>query len=196
MLLMEEDEDYGELPEEKVTQKQEETEEITPVEVESAPKLEEENKGIEKEEKRLIEAALFISSRPMGLEELRTLTGIGALGYLQNVMQELRKEYEERNSAVEIMEIDGKYSMRVRNDYVDRVKEFAQDTEISKPGLRTLAFVSKHNGMLKSELCKKIGTQVYQDVKELVGSGFIKQQKAGRTSKLWLTDKFKKYFGK
>ena len=39
-----------------------------------------------KEEKRIIEAALFISARPMDITELRTLTGIGALGYLQKVI--------------------------------------------------------------------------------------------------------------
>ena len=59
-----------------------------------------------KEEKKLIEAALFISARPMSLEELRTLTGIGALGYLQNVMTELMKDYSER--AIEVVQNEGK----------------------------------------------------------------------------------------
>jgi len=58
---------------------------------------------MKKEEKRIIEAALFISARPMALQELRTLTGIGALGYLQKVINELQQEYEERNSAIEIL---------------------------------------------------------------------------------------------
>jgi segregation and condensation protein B len=147
-----------------------------------------------KEEKKLIEAALFISGREMSLQELRTLTGIGALGYLQKVMQELTTDYEERKSAIEVLETNGRYSLRVKNDYIDRVKEFAQDSEISKTALRTLAFLSKHDGMLKSNLVKKLGTGIYQDVKELVASNFVKQQKAGRTSKLTLTDKFKKYF--
>ena len=147
-----------------------------------------------KEEKRLIEAALFISGREMSLEELRTLTGIGALGYLKNVMEELQKDYETRESAIEVLEANGKYSLRVKNVYIDKVKEFAQDTEISKGALRTLAFLSKHDGMLKSSLVRKLGTRVYQDVKELVSSDFLKPQKAGRTSKLWLTEKFKKYF--
>jgi segregation and condensation protein B len=151
---------------------------------------------IEKEEKHIMEAALFLSSRPMALEEFRTLTGIGALGYLQNVMQELKKEYDERNSAIEIIHIDGKYVMRVRNQHLERVKQFAQDTEISKPALRTLAYISKHDGTLKSELAKKIGGQIYDDVKELVENGFVKAQKAGRTSKLFLTEKFRKYFEK
>jgi len=147
-----------------------------------------------KEEKKLIEAALFISSRPMSLEEFRTLTGIGALGYLQGVVDELKKDYEARGSSLEITAMDGKYVMRVRNDQLERVKQFAQDTEISKAALRTLAFISKHDGILKSELVKKIGTQVYEDVKELAETNFVKPQKSGRSSKLWLTEKFKKYF--
>jgi segregation and condensation protein B len=147
-----------------------------------------------KEEKKLIEAALFISSRAMSLEEFRTLTGIGALGYIQNVLGELKQDYDQRGSALEIIEAEGKYSMRVRNDVLPRVKQFAQDTEISKSALRTLAYISKHDGILKSQLVKKIGTQAYTDVKELLDNDFLKAQKAGRTSKLLLTEKFRKYF--
>ncbi len=147
-----------------------------------------------KEEKRLIEAALFISARPMSLEEFRTLTGIGALGYLKKTMAQLQEEYDERGSAIEIIEADGKYIMRIRPQHVERVKEFAQDTEIGKSALRTLAYISKNDGILKSHLVKKMGTHVYQNVKELTDAGFVKQQKAGRSSKLILTDKFRKYF--
>jgi segregation and condensation protein B len=147
-----------------------------------------------KEEKRIIEAALFISGRDMSLEELRKLTGIGALGYLKSVVEELKDDYEGRSSAIEVLEANGKYSLRVRNDCIERVKQFAQDSEISRAALRTLAYLSKNDGMLKSTLVKRLGSQVYQDVKELVANGFVKQQKAGRTSKLTLTDKFKKYF--
>jgi segregation and condensation protein B len=147
-----------------------------------------------KEEKRIIEAALFISGRDMSLEELRQLTGIGALGYLKTVVDELRDDYEGRGSAIEVLEANGKYSLRVKNDCIGRVKQFAQDSEISRVALRTLAYLSKNDGMLKSTLVKRLGTGIYQDVKELVANGFVKQQKAGRTSKLILTDKFKKYF--
>lgn len=147
-----------------------------------------------KEEKRIIEAALFISGRDMTLEELRQLTGIGALGYLRSVVEELKSDYDERQSAIEVLEANGRYSLRVRNDCINRVKQFAQDSEITKPALRTLAYLSKNDGILKSTLVKRLGTGIYQDVKELVANGFVKQAKAGRTSKLTLTDKFKKYF--
>lgn len=148
----------------------------------------------ELDEKKLIEAALFISGRPLSLEELRRLTGVGALGYLQKLTKKLQEEYNDRESALEILELEGQYSMRVRNDYINQVKEFAQESEISKNALRTLAYIAKHDGVLKSQLAKRIGSQIYQDVKELVENEFVKPQKAGRSSKLFLTEKFKKYF--
>ena len=147
-----------------------------------------------KDEKKLIEAALFISGRSMTLEEIRTLTGIGAIGYLQSVIEELKNDYEERASGLEISDADGKYEMRVRSEMAGRVKQFAQEAEISKSALRTLAYLSKHDGMLKSQLVKRVGTKAYADVHELVESGFLKSHKAGRSSKLTLTEKFRKYF--
>ncbi len=148
-----------------------------------------------KEEKNLIEAALFISGRALSLEELRMLTGIGAIGYLRKVTEKLRGDYEGNKSAIEVLEVEGKYVMRVRNNYIDRVKQFAQDQEISRSALRVLAYVSKKDGVLKSEVAKKIGSHVYPLIKELVAASFIKEKKAGRSSKLLLTDKFRKYFG-
>lgn len=145
-------------------------------------------------EKGVIEAALFISARPLSLEELRTVTGIGAFGYLRNVVVSLQEEYDKNGSALEIIEVDGKYLMRVRNEYIERVKQFAQEAELSRAALRTLAYISKHDGILKSEVVRRIGTQAYQDVKELTGAGFVRQQKTGRSSRLFLTGKFKKYF--
>lgn len=146
------------------------------------------------DEKRTIEAALFISGRGVTLNELRTLTGIAALGYLQGKVTELKTEYESRNSSLEIVEEQGKYEMRVRNQYISKVKQFAQEMQVSKNALRTLAYISKHDGMLKSELAKKIGPQIYQDVQELLENEFVIAKKAGRTMKLTLTEKFKRYF--
>ncbi|MEM3422558.1 MAG: SMC-Scp complex subunit ScpB [Candidatus Bilamarchaeaceae archaeon] len=145
-------------------------------------------------EKRYIEAALFISAKPLTLEDFKRVTGISAIGYVKNLVDELKKEYDERGSAIEINEIEGKYELRVRNEYIDRVKEFAQEAEISRSALRTLAFISKHDGILKSELVKKMGTQTYGNIKELTESGFIKQKKEGRSSRLFLTEKFRRYF--
>lgn len=146
------------------------------------------------DKKRLIESALFISSRSMGVDELMRLTGLAAPGFIKAMLEELRSEYESRGSAVEIAEIEGKWLMRVKDAYAGRVKEFAQQAEIGKSALRTLAYIAKHDGILKSEVASKIGPQIYEDVKELAQNGFIRQVKAGRSRRLFLTDKFRQYF--
>ncbi len=143
-------------------------------------------------EKRLIEAALFMSGRALKMEEIRKLTGISASGYLSKMIQELQKEYD--GKAIEIVVIENEVYMRVKEEYLEEVKSFAQDSELSKSALRTLAIISKNDGILKSELVKRLGSQIYQDVKELVERGFIKEKKAGRTKSLHLTKKFRTMF--
>lgn len=144
------------------------------------------------EPKRLIEAALFMSGRELSVPELKKLTGIASAGHIKSLLDELQGDY--RESALEIFEADGSYLMKVKDGYVENVKQFAQSEAISKSALRTLSYVARHNGIMKSEVVKRIGTVVYSDVKELVENGFILQRKYGRSSKLFLTDKFRAYF--
>lgn len=144
------------------------------------------------EPKRLIEAALFMSGRELSVPELKKLTGIASAGHIRSMIEELQQDYV--GSSVGIFEADGAYLMRVKDDYVGHVKQFAQSATISKSALRTLSYVARHNGILKSEVVKRIGTMVYDDVRELVENGFILQRKYGRSSKLFLTDKFRAYF--
>ncbi|MEM2948301.1 MAG: SMC-Scp complex subunit ScpB [Candidatus Anstonellales archaeon] len=148
------------------------------------------------DKKRVIEAALFMSSREIAPEELKKITGIDAPGYIINLINELSEEYRQKGSAIEIKEIAGKYIMRVREEYLPFVKEFAKETELSKGALKVLAYIANHDGILKSEVVKVLGTQMYEYIKEITEKGFVKQVKAGRSKKLYLTDKFKAYFKK
>lgn len=148
----------------------------------------------ELEKKRIIEGALFVSARSMGLDELMRLVGLAAPGFVKAMLQELQAEYKAGGSAVEVAESEGKWLMRLRPEYTETVRGFAQQAEVSRHGLRTLAYISRHDGMLKSDLAHKVGSQVYDDVRELVENGFVRQVKAGRTKRLFLTDKFRQYF--
>lgn len=144
--------------------------------------------------KQVIESALFISARGMEIDELAGIAGIAAPGFVKALLEELKLDYEARGSAVEIAEIEGKWLMRVKDAYAERVKGFAQQAEVGKGALRTLAYVAKHDGVLKSEIAHRIGSQIYRDVHELVQNGFLRQVKAGRSRRLFLTGKFKQYF--
>ncbi|MCX8174935.1 MAG: SMC-Scp complex subunit ScpB [Candidatus Micrarchaeota archaeon] len=147
------------------------------------------------EAERIIEAALFMSSRPLSLQELGRLIGVAAPGFVQQRIRAVQDAYERGGSAIEIVDEDGKYYMRVRLRYVPAVKEFASAAEISRHALRTLAYIAKNEGITKRQLFLKLGGGIYEDVAELVEKGFVQQKKAGRTSALSTTAKFKEYFG-
>ena len=149
----------------------------------------------ENEAERIIEAALFMSSKPLAASELGKLIGVAAPGFVTQRLDALKGKYDASGSAIEIALEEGKYYMRVRQQYVPFVKDFAQASEISRHALRTLAYISKNDGMKKSDLCKRLGSTIYADVAELAAKGFLVQKKSGRSALLSTTQKFKDYFG-
>lgn len=146
------------------------------------------------ESELIIEAALFMSSRPLTLQEMGKLIGVAAPGFVSERVRAVQEAYDRGGSAVEVVEEGGKYYMRVRQEYINSVKDFASAAEISKHSLRTLAYITKNEGITKSSLCKKLGSSIYPDVQELVDKGFVTAKKAGRTKSLSTTAKFKAYF--
>ncbi len=149
----------------------------------------------ETEAEKIIEAALFMSSKPLTVAELGKLIGVAAPGFVSQRLDALKGRYDAAGSAIEIAAEEGKHYMRLRVQYVNAVKQFASEGEISRHALRTLAYISKNEGMRKSLLADKLGSTIYQDVAELVEKGFLLQKKSGRSSTLATTPKFKSYFG-
>ena len=148
------------------------------------------------EEKKLIEAALFISGKELSLSDLGKLTGIAAPGHVKSLIEELKADYENSGSSLEIFQLGENYVMRVREKYLEKVKSFAQEAELSKGALRTLSYIASHDGALKSQLANRIGPVIYDEVRELMDKGFLSAKKEGRSSRLFLTEKFHAYFGK
>jgi segregation and condensation protein B len=149
----------------------------------------------EDEQERVIEAALFMSSRPLSLQEMGKLIGVAAPGFVEQRVNALAIRYTDMESAIEIVGEGGKYYMRLRQQYAPYVKDFSQAAEITPHALRTLAYVAKNEGITKRQLFLKLGSGIYEDVAELAEKGFVSTKKAGRTKSVSTTPKFKSYFG-
>lgn len=144
--------------------------------------------------KRLIEAALFMSQSAMGLSELVSATGIMSPGHIQTLINELQEEYKNKDTSLQILEIGGKYMFTLKEPYASKVSSLATGPDISKGALRLLAYVSKNEGVLQSELVKIFGSTTYEYAKELTEKEFIEARKSGRSKKVGTTLKFKEYF--
>lgn len=143
---------------------------------------------------RLLEAVLFVSAKAMSVDELADATGIASKGYIETLAKKLVEQYAERDTALHVSTIGGKYIISLKEPYATRFNGLAGAPEISKPALRILAYISKKEPILQSALVKAFGSSVYDQMKELKEKEFVKTEPSGRTKKITTTQKFREYF--
>jgi segregation and condensation protein B len=145
--------------------------------------------------KRVAEAALFTAGRAVSCDELGSLIGIAAVGHVRTIMDELIKEYEQRNGALEVRRIGDSYILEVRDTYAQKVAGLAGSPDISRASLKILAYISKNEPIMQSSVVKAFGSSAYAHIKELVEKEFIRALRTGRTRRIETTNKFREYFG-
>ncbi len=144
--------------------------------------------------KKILEAALFTSSRPLTIKELSEITGISSLGSLKSMLKELKKEYDDRG--LEIIETpSGEWHMQVKREILPKVAHLTPYSDLSEGCKRTLALVVYKEPVSQSEIIKIQGNKAYGYIKELEKRGLVKTYKKGRTKMIELTQEFEHYFG-
>ncbi|MEM2974091.1 MAG: SMC-Scp complex subunit ScpB [Candidatus Micrarchaeia archaeon] len=151
------------------------------------------SKSIEEIE-HIIEAALFMSARPLSIFDLLKLTS-ATLKEVKTAIQNLQRKYAANGSWIEIVKDGKSYLMRLQPSKVGKVESITQETELSKRALRVLAVVAQNDGILQSKVSKKLGSTTYDGVKELVEKGYVIAEQKGHSKILRVSNKFKTYFG-
>ncbi len=64
--------------------------------------------------KKIAEAALFMSPEPLTVNEIVKVTGVESVPVALKLIEDLVKEFNSRDSALEIVNDNGKYLMRVK----------------------------------------------------------------------------------
>ena len=143
---------------------------------------------------QLIEAALFLSTEPISIEELCRLCGVPKEEII-NTIELLKKSYDSRESAVEIRCIGGdSYLMQVKDIFAAPLLSLVKPV-VSQEVLKTLSLIALKQPVTQAEVVKSRGYSTYAHVKELVNKSFILAPPAGRTRMLTTTQKFADYFG-
>ena len=142
----------------------------------------------------ILEAILFISPKPLTLRRMMKSTGVHREHLLKRMIDNLNKEYEDRNSGIRIFKTNNCYVMNILPKFAEHVRPYAVEAELRKSEIKVLAYISRNNGILKSKLIRRIGI-VYDRIKSLEEKGFVKEMPEKRSSKLFVTKKFKDYFG-
>jgi|TARA_B100001964_G_scaffold212615_1_gene248791 segregation and condensation protein B len=143
--------------------------------------------------KNKLEALLFSSGRKMNMEELSKLSNAKPVD-IQSSLTELKKEYDEKNSSVMLVNEGDSWKLTVREQFLPLVQKIVTETELTKTVMETLAVIAFKYPIKQSNLIKIRTNKAYDHLKELEEMGYITRQKHGRTNLIKLTQKFFEYF--
>ena len=143
--------------------------------------------------KKLIEAALFMASKPLTVKEISKITGISSLGRIEEKLGELEREYE--GKGIEVIRNPEGWYMQVKPDLLPKVAHLTPYSDLRDGHKRTLALVAYKEPVKQSEVIRIQGNKAYSYIKTLEKKGLIKSEKQGRTKILTLTSEFERYFG-
>lgn len=150
------------------------------------------DEGIEKENVRKVEAALFLSGKFMSLQELVALTDVNPI-LLRKILEDLKDDYKE--SGIEVINKENYWKMDASSEFSWMVNKLATgSSEFSKAEQETLAIIAYKQPMKQSVLIKIRGNKGYDHIKKYYEMGLITKKKAGHTWELNLSDSFYDYF--
>ena len=126
--------------------------------------------------KKVIEALLFVSEKPLTVEDLRqTLDGMDDES-IKKAIEELKSDYTHQERSFNIAELAGGYQVITNPEFAPWIgKLFKRDeARISIPSLETLAIIAYKQPLTRSEIEKIRGVNVDGVIKTLLDKGYIK----------------------
>jgi segregation and condensation protein B len=148
------------------------------------------------EKARLVEAALYISGRPISLHEIQQATQIPTLKAVRRIVEKLMEEYNQRSGALEIVRLPRqRFVLQLNPQLSEEVGVLAPQGLLSLGELKTLIYIALSQPILQSNVVLYRGSHSYKHIKTLEAHGFIEAKKAGRTKELSTSEMFADYFG-
>lgn len=144
----------------------------------------------------LVEAALYVSGRPLDLKELCQVLKTRSKNKAKKLAKMLIQEYESRNTALEILELkDERYVLQLKAEFTPHVRRLVKRPLLSTGPLKTLAYIAFRQPIPQRHVIEVRGKHAYSHIKILKEMGLVTLERKGRASILRTTEYFADYFG-
>lgn len=144
--------------------------------------------------KAAVEAALFVATKPLTLEELSRVLGIPP-ERVHAALNSISEELEREGKPYRLRMQRGGYVLELTDEYARLVRPLAPGGDIPGPILRTLALIAYRGPITQAEVVKIRGDRAYSHIRRLIEMGFVRAKKKGSTKLLEVTEEFLEYFG-
>ena len=129
------------------------------------------------EAKKIIEALLFTSEKPITIEQMKEVLEEVDAKDIKTALAELQKEYETLGRSFKVYELAGGYQMVTMPEFADYLKKFYRvksKDKLTKPALETLAIVAYRQPITKADIEDIRGVNVDGVVKTLADRQLIR----------------------
>ena len=114
----------------------------------------------------LIEAALYVAGRPLDLKTLGRIIRSRSKRKALELARLLMKEYEKRNSSLEVLELEGqRFVLQLKAEYASKVRRLAIKPLLTDGPLRTLAYIAYRQPVSQKQVIAARGTHAYKHIR-------------------------------
>jgi segregation and condensation protein B len=86
--------------------------------------------------KAILEALIFVSETPVGIDQMREVLGDVSRKDLQRILAEMTAEYTQAMRGFTLIEVGGGYQFRTRPDYGEWIKKLKKISPFSEQKLK------------------------------------------------------------
>ncbi|MFC1667368.1 SMC-Scp complex subunit ScpB [Candidatus Omnitrophota bacterium] len=152
--------------------------------------------------KNIIEAMLFVSDKPLFLNEIKGVLEEFEGTQVKDIVSELSKEYEETRRAFRIKEIAGGFQVvtdPMLAPWLKKLHKTSGSDRLTGPSLETLAIIAYKQPATKPEIETIRGVNVDGVLKALIEKNLVRivgrKETVGRPILYGTTSEFLQYFG-
>jgi len=143
----------------------------------------------------LVEAALYVAGRPLGLNELCSVLKTRSKKKAKKLAKMLMQGYSGRKTALEILELkDERYVLQLKTDFTPHVRKLVKRPLLSTGPLKTLSYIAYRQPVSQKRVVEVRGHHVYGHIKMLKEMSLVASERSGRSSVLRTTEYFADYF--
>ena len=144
----------------------------------------------------LVEAALYVTGRPLDLKELCSVLKTRSKNKAKKLVKTLMQEYASRNTALEILELkDERYVLQLKAEFTPKVRKLVKKPLLSTGPLKTLSYIAYRQPVSQKRVVDVRGRHAYGHIKILKEMRLITGERKGRSTVLRTTEYFADYFG-
>ena len=126
--------------------------------------------------KAIIEALVLVSEAPLSLEKICAVLAEAEKSQVQEALDKLIVEYEDRQSGICLQEVAGGYQFRTRVELANWVKKLrgSKPASLSPASLETLAIVAYRQPIVKAEIESIRGVDVSAPLRGLLDKKLVR----------------------